>query len=102
MTVLDVTVVADNADFALRHGRKGKYYDTPAIREWVRDRYGPGEVTYSAIALNWRGSMAIPSARGFRSLGVSGALLGLISFDLGARKLDCESLLPLSLQSQTV
>ena len=80
VTVLDVTVVADNADLALSHGRKCEYYDTPAVREWVRDRYGPGEVTFSAVALNWRGSMAIPSARGLRSLGKSGALLGLISF----------------------
>ena len=80
VTVLDVTVVADNADLALSHGQKCEYYDTPAVREWVRDRYGPGEVTFSAVALNWRGSMAIPSARGLRSLGVSGALLGLISF----------------------
>ena len=37
VTVLDVAAVADNADLALRHGRKGKYYDTPAVREWVRD-----------------------------------------------------------------
>ena len=79
VTVLDVTVVADNADLAQSHGRKCEYYDTPAIREWVRDRYGPERVTFSAVALNWRGSMAIPSARGLRSLGVSGAFLGLIS-----------------------
>ena len=78
--VLDVTVVADNADLALSHGRKCEYYDTPAVREWVRDRYGSGEVTFLVVALNWRGSMAIPSAHGLRSLGVSGALLGLISF----------------------
>ena len=80
MTVLDVTVVADNADLAQSHGRKCEYYDTPSIREWVRDRYGPGGVTFSAVALNWRGSMAITSAPGLRSLGVSGAFLGLISF----------------------
>ena len=69
VTLLDVTVVADNADLALSHGRKCKYYDTPAVCEWVQDRY-------SAVALNWRGSMAIPSARGLQSLGVSGVLLG--------------------------
>ena len=80
VTVLDVTAVADNADLALSHGRKCEYYDTPAVREWVRDRYGSGEVTFLAVALNWRGSMALPSARGLRSLGVSGAFLGLISF----------------------
>ena len=63
VTVMDVTVVADNADLAQSHGRKCEYYDTPSIREWVWDRYEPGRVTFSAVALNWRGSMAIPSAR---------------------------------------
>ena len=57
-----------------------EYYDTLSIREWVWDRYEPGRVTFSAVALNWRGSMAMPSARRLRSLGVSGAFLGLISF----------------------
>ena len=80
VTVMDVTVVADNADLAQSHGMKCEYYDTPSIREWIRDRYGLGGMSFSAVARNWRGSMAIPSARGLRSLGVSGAFLGLISF----------------------
>ena len=56
------------------------YLNQESIRQWVRDGYVPGEVTFSAVSLNWRGSMAIPSARGLRSLGVSGTFLGLISF----------------------
>ena len=56
VTVLDVTVVADNADLALSHGRKCEYYDTPAVREWLQDRYRPGDMTFSAVALNWRGN----------------------------------------------
>ena len=80
VTVLDVTIVASNADLTQSHGRKCEYYDTPSIGEWVRDGYVPGEVTFSAVPLNWRGSMAIPSACGLRSLGVSGTFLGLISF----------------------
>ena len=35
VTVLDVTIVADNADLTQSHGRKCEYYDTPSIREWV-------------------------------------------------------------------
>ena len=38
VTVIDVTVVADNADLAQSHDKKCEYYDTPSIREWVRDR----------------------------------------------------------------
>ena len=51
--VLDVTVVADNADLALSHGRKCEYYDTPAVREWVRDRYGSG-AWRSIGGVQWR------------------------------------------------
>ena len=80
VTVIDVTIVADNADLARVHGSKCEYYDTPSIHEWIRDRYGTNEITFSAVALNWRGSMALPSARGLRILGVSGAFLGLLSF----------------------
>ena len=35
VTVLDVTVVADNADLALSHGWKCEYYDTLAVHEGV-------------------------------------------------------------------
>ena len=38
VTVLNITVVANNADLALSHGRKCEYYDTPAVCEWVRER----------------------------------------------------------------
>ena len=60
VTVLDVTVVADNADLALSHGRKCEYYDTPAVCEWLQDRYRPGDMTFSAVALNWRGNTICP------------------------------------------
>ena len=80
VTVIDVMIVADNADLARAHGSKCEYYDVPSVREWIRDRYGTNEITFSAIALNWRGSMALQSARGLRSLGVSGPFLGLLSF----------------------
>ena len=32
VTVLDVTIVAGNADLTQSHGRKCEYYDTPSIR----------------------------------------------------------------------
>ena len=80
VTVLDATIVADNADLTQSHGRKCEYYDTPSIREWVRDRYGLGKVIFSAVPLNWKAFIAIPSAHGLRSLGVSSAFLGLINF----------------------
>ena len=78
VTVIDVTIVADNADLARAHGSKWEYYDTTSIREWIWERYGAEEISFSAVALNWRGSMALPSARGLRSLGVSGVFLGLL------------------------
>lgn len=80
VTVLDVMIVANNADLTRSHDRKCEYYNTPSILEWIRERYRTENVTFSAVAFNWRGSMALPSARGLRSLGVSGVFLGMISF----------------------
>ena len=64
VTVIDVTIVADNADMAQVHDSKCEYYDTPSICEWIWDCYSTNEISFSAIALNWWGSMALPSARG--------------------------------------
>ena len=64
VTVIDVTIVAHNADLARVHGSKCEYYDTPSIREWIRDRYSTNEIAFSAVTLNWRGSMALPAALG--------------------------------------
>ena len=44
VTVIDVRIVADNADLARVHGSKCEYYDTPSIRELIRDRYGTDEI----------------------------------------------------------
>ena len=45
LTILDVTIVADNADLKQSHQDKQVYYDVPAIREWVQSRYEPGTLS---------------------------------------------------------
>ena len=44
LTILDVTIIADNADLEQSHQEKQLYYDVPAIREWVQLRYEPRHI----------------------------------------------------------
>ena len=55
VTILDVTIVADNADLDKCHNNKCLYYDQPAIRESAQRYYGPRSVSFEALAMNWRG-----------------------------------------------
>lgn len=55
--VVDVTIVSDNAMLDLEHERKVQYYDVPEMREFAASLTGvaTSDVTFSALALNWRG-----------------------------------------------
>ena len=79
LTILDVTIVADNADLDKSHHDKQVYYDVPAIREWVQQRYEPRHVAFEALAMSWRGLLASRSAAALRRLGLSARFLSLAS-----------------------
>ena len=62
LTILDVTIVADNADLEKTHNDKCVYYDVPAIREWAQLCFEPRHIAFEALAMNWRGLLATRSA----------------------------------------
>ena len=77
--VLDVTIVADNADLYEAHQHKCDYYDQPAIRDWVSRNVSTISPTFSSVTLNWHGLLAPPSADVIRTLGLSALFLSLLS-----------------------
>ena len=79
LTILDVTIVADNADLEQSHQDMQVYYDVPAIREWVQSRYEPRHIVFEALAMSWRGLLASRSAAALRRLGLSARFLSLAS-----------------------
>ena len=56
--VVDVTVGPDNVDLDVVHNRKVDYYKVDDIKEWVLRSMAVQTVTFSAVALNWRGAIA--------------------------------------------
>ncbi|CAH3108951.1 unnamed protein product, partial [Porites lobata] len=85
LTILDVTIVADNTDLEKAHHDKQVYYDVPAIREWAQSCYEPRHIAFEALAINWRGLLAIRTAVVLRRLGLSARFLSLAS----AMALEC-------------
>ena len=79
LTMLDVTIVADNADLEKAHHDKQVYYDVPAIREWAQSCYEPRQIAFEALGMNWRGPLASRSAVALRWLGLSAHFLSLAS-----------------------
>ena len=79
MTILDVTIVADNSDLEDCHENKCLYYDQPAIWQWVQQCHRPRSISFEAVAMNWRGLLAVRSAAALRALGLSASFLSLIS-----------------------
>ena len=77
LTILDVTIVPDNADLVQSHQDKQVYYDVPAIREWVQLCYEPRHIAFEALAISWRGLLASRSAAALRRLGLSARFLRL-------------------------
>ena len=79
LTILDVTIVADNTDLEKAHHDKQVYYDVPAIREWAQSCYEPRHIAFEALAINWRGLLASRTAVALRRLGLSARFLSLAS-----------------------
>ena len=79
LTILDVTIIADNVDLDKAHHDKQVYYDVPAIREWAQSCYQPRHIAFEALAMNWRGLLASRSAATLRRLGLSAQFLSLAS-----------------------
>lgn len=71
LTILDVTIIADNADLEKSHHDKCVYYDVPAIREWAQSCFEPRHIAFEALAMNWRGLLATRSATVLQRLGLS-------------------------------
>ena len=55
LTILDVTIVAENADLEKTNNNKCVYYDVPAIRERAQLCLEPNHIAFEALAMNWRG-----------------------------------------------
>ena len=79
LTILDVTIVTDNADLDKAHHDRQDYYDVPAIREWAQSCYEPRHIAFEALAMNWRGLLASRSAAALTRLGLSAQFLSLAS-----------------------
>ena len=79
LTILDVTIVADNADLDKAHHAKQVYYDVPDIREWAISCYKPRHIAFDDLAMNWRGLLAYRSTATLRRLGLSAQFLSLAS-----------------------
>ena len=79
VTILDVTIVKGNSDLEECHEKKCLYYDQPAIRQWVQQCYQPRSISFEAVAMNWRGLLAVRTAAALRALGLSALFLSLIS-----------------------
>ena len=59
--MIDLTVVADNADLIQAHQLKVDYYETEHVRDWARRVSGVANVSFSSLTFNWRGALAPPS-----------------------------------------
>ena len=79
LTILDVTMAADNADHKKTHNDKCVYYNVPAIRQWTQLRFEPRHIAFEALAMNWRGLLATRSAAALQRLGLRGPFLSLVS-----------------------
>ena len=77
--MLDVTIVADNADLYQAHQHKCDFYNQPGIRDWVSRNVSAASPTFSLVTLNWRVLLAPPSAEVIRMLGLSASSLSLLS-----------------------
>ena len=78
LTILDVTMVADNADHKKTHNDKCVYYDVPGIRQWTQLCFEPRHIAFEALAMNWRGLLATRSATALWRLGLSVLFLSLV------------------------
>ncbi|CAH3023535.1 unnamed protein product [Porites evermanni] len=68
LTILDVTIVADNADLEKTYNYKCVYYDVQAIKEWAQLCFEPRNIAFETLAMNWRGLLATRSAGYYEGL----------------------------------
>eukprot|EP00795_Rhopilema_esculentum_P011052 gene11052-19906_t len=73
--VIDITVVADNANLDSEHQNKV----SKCVTEFVQRLHGNSAVVYTALAVNWRGPMALLSFQSITELGLSQNYLKLVS-----------------------
>ena len=66
--VASATITSDQVGGAKAHRDKVAYYDQPEIREWVQNITGLTDVSFSAVAANWRGVLSSLSADFLKSL----------------------------------
>ena len=66
--VADVTITSDQVGGARAHRDKVAYYDQPEIGEWVQNITGLIDVSFSAVAANWRGVLSALSADFLKSV----------------------------------
>ena len=66
--VADVTITSDQVGGVKAHRDKVVYYDQPEIREWVERLTGCSDISFSAVAANWRGVLASPSVDFLKSV----------------------------------
>ena len=66
--VADVTITSDQVGGARAHRDKVAYYHQPEIREWVQNITGLTDVSFSAVAANWRGVLSALSADFLKSV----------------------------------
>ena len=79
--VVDVTVVSDRwEDLEAAYRHKCSYYNTEAVRSFVRNRFPGADVKHDAVAFSWRGLIHPESARFcIDSLGLSPRWLSTFS-----------------------
>lgn len=80
-TVMDVTVVSDNANLDESHEKKVMYYDRQAIRAHVAQMAGiaASDVLITAVAFNWRGAVSRLSWLSLIMLGLTRGALRTLS-----------------------
>ena len=66
--VADITVTSDQVGGVKAHRDKVAYYDQPEIREWVHQVTGVSNISFSAVAANWRGVLSPLSADFLKSV----------------------------------
>lgn len=73
--ILDVQVVSPRGTLIAVNSRKRIKYDTPEIREMVRELTGKRDVGVVAVTISWKGIWCARSARDLGALGVSKRVL---------------------------
>lgn len=49
-----------------------------SLQEWAQSCFEPRSISFEALALNWRGLLAVRSVADIRALGLSASFLSLI------------------------